>query len=82
MVDSINGVNAPQNVTQNRNRNADRAEQQNEGRRIQDDVQISEEAINLAEAERSAEETRQTLADNQDITLSSDNDETERLAQQ
>lgn len=75
MVDSVNNSGNSQNVSQvnrtqnNRNSETRRSEG---GTAPQDEVQISDEALSLAEAERTASETRTILEEQLDEVLSND----------
>ena len=74
MVDSINGIGQSQNVTQTNKSQEQRAERAEERVRAReaDQVEISQEAIDLAEAEQAAREARDVLARDESQTLGLD----------
>ncbi len=70
MVDSINNIGGIQGVNQvNRSQNTQRSEQSRENVAIQDDISISGEALNLAQAEQAASDIRAQLTQNLDLSL-------------
>lgn len=84
MVDSINSNNGPQNLNQvNRTANSKSESQkrvdQAGGSAPVDEVQISEEALSLSEAEQTARETRTILEQQLEETLSADGRQVDRL---
>lgn len=81
MVDSINPVGQAQSIQSVENSSS----KQDEVKKVEssapvDDVQISEEAINLAQAEQAARDVAASLSNNQDVTLSNDNGRLNTLA--
>ena len=75
MVDSVNNSGNSQNISQvNRTQNNRNSEtRRSEGTTApQDEVQISEEALSISEAERTASETRTILEEQLDEVLSND----------
>ena len=76
MVDPIGGSGGPSNIgATNRNQNKNQIEKQAEAigkSRGLDSVELSDEAISLADAEATAAKTRAILQENVEETLSSD----------
>lgn len=70
MVDSINNIGGIQGVNSaNKSQNPQRSEQKRENGAVQDEVSISSEALNLAQAEQVASDVRAQLTQNQDLSL-------------
>ena len=65
-VQNVTSISKPQNVS-----NKERSEEKREAEE-KDKVEISEEALNLVQAQEKAEETRQQLEENRDATLGLD----------
>lgn len=83
MVDSIGPTGNTQNLNQidaTKRARESKTEEARESREARDTVEISEEAINLAQAEQVAKEAAQALAENEGITLSSDQNRLNELA--
>ena len=84
MVDSINSNNGPQNLNQvsrtsnNKSESQKRADQAG-GNAPVDEVDISEEALSISEAEQTARETRTILEEQLEETLSADGRQVDRL---
>jgi hypothetical protein len=86
MVDSINNVGGVQGLNGSRSGKDTAApkkpdEASNSGFKISDEISISKEAAELAEAAKNARAAREELENNPDATLSNNTDALERLSE-
>lgn len=84
MVDSINGAGGPRNITPTSiSANIKKTKETSEGASFEaalDEVQVSGEAQELADAEKTARDTRALLEEDTKVVLSSDTAKIEKLA--
>ena len=75
MVDSVNSsghIQSLQSIKTSSQKNQDSSKQAEKSNVPVDDVQISEEALNIAQAEKAAKEASSFISNDQSVTLSSD----------
>lgn len=75
MVDSTKGIGPIQPIQSGKPQSqpsAKKADETQESRRTEDLVEISQEALDQARAERAAQDARDTLKENQDLSLGLD----------